>query len=209
MDGNGNPSLPYSIQYDLAKDSLVTVLIKDSNGNVVRNFDNATNTPQFNETIKTNVLTWDGLGNDQRPVPLAVYTVQIDAREPSPGTDVAITRTRTVAIQSLASLGTSPNETFAANTFVYPNPVRNGQATFQFLAVRNNATISMKIYNLAGDLVRDESFPNLATGNLVTFNWDATNESGEKVGRGLYYYVVREEDQEGTLQTIKKFAVIP
>jgi hypothetical protein len=56
--------------------------------------------------------------------------------------------------------------------------------------------------------VRDETFPGLSSGSVINFVWDATNQAGRKVGRGLYYYVVREDDGQGTLQTVKKMAVI-
>lgn len=204
-DSASNPTLPYRITYDLAKDSLVTIQVLDSSGTVVRSL--LTNTPQFGENIKTNFLTWDGLDNNNRPAALGIYTITFDARDPS-SADTATQRTRTAAILSLARLGSSLNELFTTNAIVYPNPIRNGSATFQFLAVRNNANISLKIYTLAGDLVRDERFDNIATGNTVTFSWNTTNESGKEVGRGVYYYVVRQEDPEGTLQTVKKLAVI-
>ncbi len=204
-DANQNPTLPYYIVYDLAKDSLVTVQIKDSSGTLKRTL--ATDAPQYGEHIKTNILMWDGLGDDAKPVPLGIYTVYVDAKDPG-SADRAIQRSGSIAIQSLARLGSSLDQLFADNAIVFPNPIRNSQATFQFLAVRNNANITLKIYTLAGDLVREESFLNQATGNTVTFNWDTTNEAGNAVGRGVYYFVVREEDPEGTVQTIKKLAVI-
>jgi len=108
----------------------------------------------------------------------------------------------------LANLNSDAAKTFADNAFVYPNPIRDDSATFQFLAVRNNASISLKIYTIAGDLVREERFTGLTTGAIQPFHWDVTNKAGKKVGRGLYYYVVREEDADGTLQTVKKLAVI-
>ena len=98
---------------------------------------------------------------------------------------------------------------FENSVFVFPNPVRNGQATFQMGAIRAGANLSLKIYTLTGTLVLDQSFPGIAMGSFVTFNWKADNQSGHKVGRGLYYYVAREDDATGTLQTVKKVAVIP
>ena len=214
FDANQNPALPYIITYALAKDCLVTIQVVDTLGNVVRTL--ANNAPQFGELVKpSNTILWDGLNDNGRPVPPAIYTVKINAKDPLT-TDVAIQRTATATLQSLANLNSDPQQTFQTNAFVYPNPVRSGNAAtacgspacFQFLAVRPNANITLKIYTIDGTLVRSESFGGLTTGNIVTFNWDATNQSGKTLGRGLYYFVAREEDEAGTLQTVKKMAII-
>src|SRR6185437_15660126 len=151
---------------------------------------------------------WDGLMDNGRPVTLGLYTCSIDAVDPDPmSKDAAIERTQTLAVTSLATGGQDPKALFEKNAYVYPNPIRVGQGTFQFEAVRDGASISLKIYTLTGDLVRSEEFT-LPTGALGTFIWDATNQAGRKVGRGLYYYVLRETDSQGTLQVVKKVAVI-
>src|SRR5437016_382958 len=98
---------------------------------------------------------------------------------------------------------------FENGVFVFPNPVRNGQATFQLGAIRAGANLSLKIYTITGTLVFEQSFPGVPMGTSITLAWGATNQSGSKLGRGLYYYVAREEDATGTLQTVKKVAVIP
>jgi flagellar hook assembly protein FlgD len=97
---------------------------------------------------------------------------------------------------------------FEGNVFVYPNPVR-GQGIFQLQAIRDGANLTLKIYTITGDLVLEQSFPNLAAGTITRFNWNGTNQSGSKVGRGLYYYEAREVDPIGTLQIVKKMAVLP
>jgi flagellar hook assembly protein FlgD len=207
LDANNNAAFPFTINYSLAKDALVTVQIRNSSNAIVRTL--RSNVAQSNESlVPTNTVSWNGLDDNNRPVALGIYTVVLNARDAN-STDVAITRTRTVAVSSLANLESDLKQLFETNVYVYPNPVRNGQATFSALAVRNNATIHLKIYTLTGDLVRDESFPNLSTASAATFVWDGTNEGGKKVGRGLYYFVVRQEDPEGTLQTVEKVAVIP
>jgi flagellar hook assembly protein FlgD len=213
FDANFEPALPYVISYALAKDSLVTVRVLDSNSTVVRTL--ASSSPQFGELVKsTNTLLWNGLDESDTPVPLGIYTITIDARDPS-NADTAIQRTAPATIQTLANLDSDAQETFEKNAFVYPNPIRTGttaacggEGCFHFLAVRPSATIALKIYTIDGTLVREDEFTELTTGNVVTFPWDVTNESGNKLGRGLYYFVARETDAQGTLQAVKKFAVI-
>src|SRR5258708_650837 len=207
FNANQSPAFPFRITYALAKDSFVTLKIKNATGAVVRTLLN--NVPKGGEaSISTNTLNWNGLDDTGRPVALGVYTMTVDAKDPLIA-DMAIPRTRTVPVHSLARLDADVKQVFDQNAFVYPNPVRDGNATFNLLAVRNNATISLKIYTITGDLVREESFKGLTTGNTVLFPWDGTNQSGKRVGRGLYYYVVQENDDEGRLQTTKKMAVIP
>lgn len=205
FDATHSPTFPYSISYLLAKDAEVTMKVVNSSGSFVRTLLN--HKLQLSEAVSTNTITWNGLGDDGKAVPLGFYTVNIDAFDPS-NSDNAITRSRTFAVASLAGASSDPQTLFEQNVFVYPNPVRDGQGIFQFAAVRDNATISIKIYTLTGDLVRDERFSNLTAGNISSFVWDTTNKSGRKVGRGLYFYVVREEDSQGTLQVTKKLAVL-
>jgi len=206
QDTVGNPTFPYLITYALAKPSLVTATIVNSSNTLVRTLLNAQ--LQIGENISTATVTWDGLGNDGNPVALGVYTLNLNAADPN-SADRAIQRSQSIAVLSLAGAAADPKALFEKNAFVFPNPVRNGTGVFQFEAVRPGANISLKIYTLAGDLVLDKQFPNVAVSNIVQFPWTAVNQAGNKLGRGLYYYVVREEDSVGTLQTIKKMAVLP
>ncbi len=210
-DSNQNAAPPYTINYRLAKNALVTARVRNSAGATIRTL--ALNQAGLGEDFDSssgpvsNVLTWNGLGDDGHPVSNDVYTLILDATDTG-NSDRATTRSRTMALQSVASAGADSQKLFEDNTFLYPNPIRAGSATIQMQAVRSGASLSLKIYTIAGDLVRDEHFDGIAAGNIVSYAWDVTNQSGHKLGRGLYFYVVREKDSEGTLQTVKKMAVI-
>jgi flagellar hook assembly protein FlgD len=204
FDAAGQPTFPYQIQYNLAKDSYVSVTIVNSSGALVQTLVNGA--LQVNDTLSSHTVTWNGLLESGRSAPIGIYMAKIQATDPAK-TDVAVA-TRTFAVTSLAGATSDPNTLFAENSYVYPNPVRDGQGIFHFVPVRNGATVTLKIYTLTGDLVRTEAFTGLIQGVPKEFTWDATNEAGRKVGRGLYYYVLREEDSQGTLQVTKKLAVI-
>ena len=206
LDASHQPTFPYVISYALAKGARVTATVSNTSGVVVRTLISAQ--PQADETVSSVTVSWDGLGNDGKPVSIGNYGVTVSASDLNTG-DQAIPRTSSFTVTSLAGAAANPQKLFEDNVFVYPNPVRNGLGTFQMEAVREGANLSLKIYTLTGDLVREQSFPGVAAGNITTFNWDATNQAGRKVGRGLYYYVAREEDSQGTLQTVKKMAVLP
>ena len=202
---SGDASFPYTITYALAKDALVSAVIMDASSQTIRTL--LTDKPQVGEATGTHTIQWDGLDDNGRPVALGIYHILLDARDPS-SADRAIQRSRTLVVGSLASPNLDPKKLFESNVVVYPNPVRDGAATIQYQAVRSGASISIKIYNIAGDLVRETSIGNVSVGNIGTFLWDTHNSAGGKVGRGLYFVVVKETDSEGFLMTTKKVAVL-
>lgn len=205
LDSNGNPIAPYVIKYSLAKQAAVTVSVS-SGTTLVRTI--ISNKVQYAESVSSVTVNWDGLQNNGTPAPIGIYTVQVQATDQTNG-DQATPRTRQIGVTSLAGAESDPQQLFEQNAFVYPNPVRNGQGIFQFESIRDGATISLRIYTITGTLVLDESFSLPSAGTTQTFTWNAANQSGHKVGRGLYYYVIRESDSVGTLQTVKKMAVLP
>ncbi|MBI5555294.1 MAG: IPT/TIG domain-containing protein [Elusimicrobia bacterium] len=94
---------------------------------------------------------------------------------------------------------------------VFPNPVNfsaavRGTCKFKYLS----ADPTIKIYTLDGQLVRQIE-PGYASGAIANdglsglAEWDGTNETGEKVARGLYYYLIT--DGEGH-KKIGKIGVI-
>ena len=202
LSATGAATFPYTIGYALAKSANVSITITNSSNTVVRTL--LKNQPQVSEAVSTMTLTWDGLADSGSPVPIGNYTLTINATDPAVPGSSAIPRTRTILVQSLAGASGDPQKLFENNVYVYPNPVRNGQATFNVVPIRDGATIHLRIYTITGTLVLDQDI----TAHLP-FKWNATNQSGHKLGRGLYYYVMREEDAQGTLQVTKKMAVLP
>jgi kumamolisin len=78
------------------------------------------------------------------------------------------------------------------NVYAYPNPwdVRKNPPSVVTLAnVPTAATI--KIFTISGFLVKDLS----ATGAHNTATWDLTNNAGQSVASGLYFYLVKMSDQ--------------
>jgi hypothetical protein len=86
------------------------------------------------------------------------------------------------------------------DVIVYPNPFKpsRGDTKIRFERLTKNVTI--RIYNIAGELVKMEK--NILTG---FFDWDAKNDSGEKVASGIYIYVIT--DNEGGIKK-GKIAII-
>ncbi|MEK7274144.1 MAG: gliding motility-associated C-terminal domain-containing protein, partial [Candidatus Desantisbacteria bacterium] len=63
----------------------------------------------------------------------------------------------------------------------------------------NTGMVDIKIYNIAGELVRDESIH--ATGN---WTWNARNNDNEPVASGIYIYLMTNEKDKA----VGKIAVI-
>lgn len=73
---------------------------------------------------------------------------------------------------------------------VYPNPFRPGRdTTVKFLGLSAGATI--RIYNIAGDLVRIEK--DITTDPI---EWDGRNDNGRPVASGIYFYLITDKNGE-------------
>lgn len=67
----------------------------------------------------------------------------------------------------------------------YPNPF-NPETNISF-ALPVDSRVSLRIYNLSGQLVKTLLEENLSAGTY-TVHWDGSNSSGEKVASGIYFY---------------------
>jgi flagellar hook assembly protein FlgD len=206
LDSNQQPTFPFTITYSLAKAAKVTVGIYNSNGALVRTI--ISGVTQADETVSSPSIRWDGRDATGNPVPIGIYTSTVTATDAFVPTEQATPKSATFSVLSQAGAGADPQHVFESNTYVYPNPVR-GTGTFVMEPVRDGATLHLKIYTITGTLVLNQTFTGNPTGSIFTYSWPLTNQAGNKVGRGLYYYEVREDDAVGTLQTVKKMAVIP
>ena len=95
------------------------------------------------------------------------------------------------------------DQSYPEHCIVYPNPFRegaDGHTEVVFKGLRRGSTV--RIYTLRGDLVH-ESGPSVGRQSA----WNARNEDGERVARGVYYYVVTQpgaETQSGKLAIIRE-----
>jgi flagellar hook assembly protein FlgD len=111
---------------------------------------------------------------------------------------------------------TNPAGDLNTNSFVYPNPIpaSAGSATFQIWNPFQHAHITLKLYTMSGHLVLSQDFgtnlPASYQNSPISYVWSKTNQGGRGVARGIYYAVIRvEQEQEGTtvLQVVKKALV--
>jgi len=67
----------------------------------------------------------------------------------------------------------------------YPNPF-NPQTTIAF-SIKDRGAVSLKVYNVAGELVRTLANEDRAAGSY-TLVWDGRNDAGSPVSSGVYFY---------------------
>ena len=70
----------------------------------------------------------------------------------------------------------------------FPNPFNNG--TTITLALPRNADVSLEIINILGQVVYKFKQSNYEAG-IVRFDWNATDNSGQEVASGIYFYRVK------------------
>jgi hypothetical protein len=78
----------------------------------------------------------------------------------------------------------------------YPNPF-NASTTIRF-ALPTDSDVSLRIYNVAGQLVREYK-QHMNTG-YRSITWDGTNTKGEVVASGVYFYKLQAADFAKTLK---------
>jgi len=110
---------------------------------------------------------------------------------------------------------------FTHDTFFAPNPYMGTSGWFR-IPVPMNGRVTLKMYNLAGDLVYKKDYGNRGGGDNIDGSgkcvatttheacWPKINSYGKTVAPGVYFAVIRFEASEGTrdvCQTVKKILV--
>ncbi len=89
----------------------------------------------------------------------------------------------------------------------YPNPMKNETYfTFDFFSDKNPPGCKIKIYTVAGRLVKE-----IETAAKVGFNqiyWDGRDSDGETMANGIYLYKLILEDAARTETSIQKLAIL-
>jgi FlgD Ig-like domain len=83
-------------------------------------------------------------------------------------------------------LGIGSRHHLAVTAQNYPNPF-NPSTTIEF-TVRERSKVSLKIYNVAGQLVRTLVDGDRAPGAVHKVAWDGRNDAGTTVSSGVYFY---------------------
>lgn len=110
--------------------------------------------------------------------------------------------------QSIALIVSPSDELLLTNIYNYPNPFRqNTQFAFE---VSRRAWVSIKIFTLTGELVRELDPGNSFVG-YSHINWNGRDDFGDEIAYGAYLYQVTAEPVEGgkKVTRIRKIAKSP
>jgi len=83
----------------------------------------------------------------------------------------------------------------------YPNPFN--PETYISFALPVASPVDLKVYNVAGQLVKSLADGEQMSAGLHMVRWDGTNNNGEKVASGIYFYKI----SAGDFQATKKMVV--
>lgn len=108
------------------------------------------------------------------------------------------------------------NTEVVSGLFNYPNPFSSAQGTTFTYQLTKDAKITVRIYNLTGDLVRkmefaaDSSQGKSIQGTVNSFSWNGYNDVGMKVANGAYLCELIAEPVDGSSKKriTRKIAVL-
>jgi len=86
----------------------------------------------------------------------------------------------------------------------FPNPFN--PETWIPYQLKETTEVDIKIYNVAGELIRALNLGQKAAGAYTSKNaaayWDGKNEAGEQVSSGVYFYNIRAGDFNATKKMV-------
>lgn len=103
---------------------------------------------------------------------------------------------------SVYAIGTQ-SDTDELSFYWTKNPFSAEQTTTAVIDLTEGGKVTLKIYDLSGDLVRvlaDE----MSVSGTTNIKWDGKNDYDRYVGSGIYVYVFEYEDMSGKKKTVKK-----
>jgi len=87
-----------------------------------------------------------------------------------------------------------PSTNIISSVANWPNPFIGGkESTTIYYILKDNAAISINIYNPIGELVWNTQYPANSNGGRQGVNeitWDGKNGEGERVSQGIYFCVI-------------------
>jgi hypothetical protein len=97
--------------------------------------------------------------------------------------------------EDLTSINETTQKTKSAeiSTRNYPNPFTNN-TTIEFM-VEETKRINIDVYDFSGNLMKS-LVENTFSAGTYTVDWDATNQRNSKVANGIYFYILKADNQQ-------------
>ena len=159
---------------------------------------------------------------EQQPAPLDAdaYAFQFDAAAPTTANvtfapdlvngDYQLHITAADTSQNTAELTVSftLNEAVSLrDVFNVPNPTPDGRTSFTYYLAQPPDTVSIKIYTVAGRLIRTLFDASARRGTNET-EWDGRDETGIRCANGVYLYRVIAQTEAGRVEQVGKLAIL-
>ena len=102
------------------------------------------------------------------------------------------------------------NDLFITDVYNYPNPFSsNTTFTFQKNSVNSLVDVDIKIYSVAGRLIRNLEVKNQSD-NFIKVDWDGRDQDGNQIANGAYLYklIVKSTDGAFNKSVLGKLAIV-
>ena len=86
---------------------------------------------------------------------------------------------------------------FAEEVIAYPNPAKNEDIVTVRFKLTKTADVTLKIYNVAGEIIYTEERKNAVGRREEWFAWDGKNQAKLPVASGVYIYILEAENSAG------------
>jgi len=161
---------------------------------------------------------WDGTDLTLSKVPDGNYifkvygsvnTDLINALDGTVSTGAVMSSDDIIANIPVTNGPSSDDAQLTKDIYFRPNPYTGTDGWFH-IPIYTNSELSVKIYNLTGDLIYKYNSGLLAGGEDKEVSWPKTNSAGRPVAPGVYFAVIRLEGRDGSrgaFQTVKKILV--
>jgi hypothetical protein len=104
---------------------------------------------------------------------------------------------------------TSSGVVQVTDVYNYPNPFKDNTAFTFHHNYPSDINVKIKIYTVAGRLIKEIAPPLPISDKFVVINWDGKDADGETLGNGIYIYKLMVESSDGTSVTnVGKLAVL-
>jgi parallel beta-helix repeat protein len=97
-------------------------------------------------------------------------------------------------------------EVFKESVIIYPNPSAIGEVKLKYSLMNSVNKVTLKIYNILGELVKEEQLDN--TAGDKEYIWLCDNQSKQKIGSGVYICKIIVEEPSGKKYVVTKKQVV-